>query len=170
MTEYFLVTTWRLQAPIEAVWDAIYHSERWPLWWRYVKQVEDIKTGNRDGLHSVRRYTWRTCLPYTLRFDLLVTRIEPCVAFEAAVSGDLEGYGRCILSSDGPVTTVNYEWNVRTCIPWMNRLAPLAKPLFEWNHQRVMQLGGEGLSRWLTDRLAAARRTQPRSSKKRIYR
>ena len=151
MAEYLLITTWHLQAPIEMVWDTLYHSERWPLWWRYVKQVEDIKTGNRDGLHSVRRYTWRTCLPYTLRFDLLATRIEPCVAFEAAVSGDLEGNGRCLLSSEGPLTTVCYEWNVCTCIPWMNGLAPLAKPLFEWNHQRVMQAGGEGLARWLAD-------------------
>ena len=40
-------------------------------------------------------------------------------------------------------------WNVRTTKPWMNLLAPLARPLFKWNHDVVMGWGAEGLARKL---------------------
>ncbi|HLE64007.1 MAG TPA: hypothetical protein VI750_12735 [Pyrinomonadaceae bacterium] len=32
---------------------------------------------------------------------------------------------------------------------WMNLLAPLARPLFSWNHDVVMGWGGEGLKKQL---------------------
>jgi hypothetical protein len=38
----------------------------------------------------------------------------------------------------------------------MNLLAPLARPLFEHNHNVVMRWGGEGLARRLGARLLAA--------------
>ena len=30
MAEYHFVSTWQIQAPIERVWEEIYHAERWP--------------------------------------------------------------------------------------------------------------------------------------------
>ena len=44
------------------------------------------------------------------------------------------------------MTAVVYEWNVRTTKPWMNLLAPIARPVFAWNHDWVMRNGGEGLA------------------------
>jgi len=38
----------------------------------------------------------------------------------------------------------------------MARLAPLARPIFEWNHNGVMRAGGEGLARHLGVRLLQA--------------
>jgi hypothetical protein len=43
------------------------------------------------------------------------------------------------------VTAVTYEWNVRTTKAWMNALAPVARPVFAFNHDYVMRRGGEGL-------------------------
>ncbi len=31
--EYAFLTTWRINTPLEAVWEAIYHVERWATWW-----------------------------------------------------------------------------------------------------------------------------------------
>ncbi len=42
-----------------------------------------------------------------------------------------------------------YEWNVSTGKRWMNAVAPLARPVFAWNHDLVMRWGGEGLAREL---------------------
>ena len=39
-----------------------------------------------------------------------------------------------------------YEWNVATTKAWMNLLAPVARPVFEWNHDWVMARGGEGIA------------------------
>jgi hypothetical protein len=44
---------------------------------------------------------------------------------------------------------VLYEWNVTTSKRWMNLVAPVARPVFAWNHDVVMRWGGEGLAREL---------------------
>ena len=53
------------------------------------------------------------------------------------------------------MTAVVYEWNVRTTKQWMNLLAPIARPVFAWNHDTVMGWGGEGLARRVGGRLLA---------------
>jgi hypothetical protein len=47
------------------------------------------------------------------------------------------------------VTVVRYHWSVKTAKAWMNLLAPIARPLFEWNHDVLMRWGGEGLAKLL---------------------
>lgn len=151
--EYSFVTHWRLRAPVDEVWDAISHSERWPSWWRGLERVEELKPAvEASGVGSLRRYTWKSRLPYRLTFDLRVTRVEPLVLMESEAHGELEGRGLWRFSREGGVTVARYDWNVRTRIGWMNGLAPVAKPLFRWNHNVVMRWGGEGLARRLGDR------------------
>ena len=155
MTDYAFVTTWRIEAPIQQVWDAIYHAERWPTWWKGVESVVELEPGDERGIGALRRFTWKSKLPYRLIFDMRMTRVAPPVALEGKASGELEGMGRWRLSPEDSWTTVRYEWNVRTTKRWMNWLAPLARPLFEWNHNIVMRQGGEGLARMLGARLTS---------------
>ena len=155
MADYTFLTTWCLDAPIEAVWDAIYDSERWPDWWKGVEKVVELEPGDADGVGSVSRYTWKSRLPYRLEFDMSTTRVERPHLIEGEAVGELQGTGRWRLF-DGDGTAVVYEWSVRTTEPWMNVLAPLARPLFAWNHDVVMRQGGEGLARRLAARLVIA--------------
>ncbi len=69
--------------------------------------------------------------------------------------GELAGTGRWRLFEQDGVTAVTYEWNVATTKRWMNLLAPIARPVFAWNHDWVMARGGEGLARRLGTRLVA---------------
>jgi len=39
MASYEFVTIWRIEAPIEKVWNEIYHTEYWSQWWKGVIQV-----------------------------------------------------------------------------------------------------------------------------------
>ena len=73
---------------------------------------------------------------------------------EADAHGELAGTGRWRFF-DERETAVTYEWNVRTTKPWMNVAAPLARPIFRWNHNVVMHQGGEGLAALLGARLLA---------------
>ncbi len=155
MTEYHLLTTWRIEAPIADVYRAIRDSQRWPQWWPGVEQVCELEPGDSSGVGTVQRYAFRGVLPYRLRFDLRVTRVEPQVALEGVASGELEGSGRWCFSADDSLTTVRHEWNVRTTRRWMNLVAPLAKPAFEWNHAAAMRRGELGLARMLDARLVA---------------
>lgn len=139
--QFELVSDWCLNASVEEVWQVLTDAERWPDWWPCVETVEQTDPGKPTGERSVWRYTWKTMLPYKLRLELRVSRIEPPVLLEAEVRGDVRGYGVCRIRRTEHGTLVRYEWNVRTSRRWMNWLAPIARPLFLWNHRRVMEQG-----------------------------
>ena len=149
MAEYHFVSTWQIQAPIEQVWDEIFHSERWPDWWKYVVGVEELEPGDADGVGKRQRLLFRTRLPYTLGFDVRVTHVQPPSELAAEATGELTGTGRWTLTPADGGTLVRYYWDIRTTKRWMNLLAPVARPAFQWNHDELMREGGESLARRL---------------------
>jgi hypothetical protein len=149
MAEYHLQTIWRIKAPLEKVYGAILNSLAWPEWWRGVENVEQTASGDANGINSIRRYSWRGELPYSLTLDVRATGIKKLLAIEGQAEGDLEGVGRWHFSRKGSVSTVHFEWHVRSTKWWMNLLAPLARTLFIRNHSLIMTQGGEGLARLL---------------------
>ena len=150
---YTFVTTWHIEAPLDEVCAAICYSMSWPHWWRNVESVEEIAPGDSRGIGSVRRYTWRGRLPYRLTFDIRVIHFEPLAVIEGIASGDVEGQGRWSFTSEGSVTVVRYEWQVRTTRAWMRWLALFANPVIKWNHNAVMRQGGVALAQKLNARL-----------------
>jgi Polyketide cyclase / dehydrase and lipid transport len=155
MAEFRLTTLWRIEAPLQSVWDAIHDSPSWPNWWKNVESVRELQSGAADGLGAVHRYTWKGALPYRVTIDVRVTRIAPLVALEGTASGALEGVGCWHFAADGSCTVVRYDWHVRTASAWMNALAraPLARLAFRWNHDSIMREGGLALARLLESRL-----------------
>ena len=149
MSDYAFITQWWFDAPIERVWDAIRNSEKWPEWWRSVVSVEKLREGDANGVGDMRRYTWRGRLPYKLRFDMTTTRVEAPNRIDGTASGELEGTGVWRLAPDNDGTSVRYDWNVRATKRWMRLLAPVARPIFSWNHDAVMADGEKGLRRLL---------------------
>lgn len=149
MANYSFVTVWRVSAPIDAVFEVIGESLRWPEWWHGVPRVEEIAPGDADGIGNVRRYTFRGRLPYDLTFDVRTTHIDQPRALDGVASGELSGDGRWRFSLEGDTTVVRYEWDVTTTQWWMNLLAPIARPVFKWNHDYVMREWGEGVRRRL---------------------
>lgn len=149
MAKYRFVTIWHVNAPIESVWNEIYHSEFWPTWWKGVESVVELERGDKDGIGSVRRYTWKSLLPYTLTFDMRTVRVDPMSIIEGVASGELEGKGLWQFSVDRTGTVARYDWEVQTTKLWMNMLSPLARPLFKWNHDVVMGWGAAGLRKRL---------------------
>ena len=155
MADYHLLTTWRIEAPLAAVFSAIQDSLRWPDWWPGVQQVEQVTAGDARGLNNVRRYVWKGTLPYRVVFEVCTTRIEHLVAIEGTTEGDLEGIGRWHFARQGAVSIVHLDWHVRSTRWWMNLIAPVLRPLFIRNHGRIMAQGGEGLARLLRSPLVS---------------
>lgn len=148
-TAYALTTRWRFDAPLEAVWTAVADAEGWPRWWPGVERVATVAPGDGNGVGARRRCTFRSVLPFRLVFETCVTRVEPLRLLEGRVEGELEGVGRCHFARAGGLTLVRHEWRVHTTRAWMNRAAPLLKPLLCWNHAMMMRAGGRGLARHL---------------------
>ena len=146
VADYRFLTTWIVDAPIEPVWDVVYAIERWPEWWPGVRSVAELSHGEGNGEGSVYRHVWRSKIPYAVRFDVTVTSVRPPNLIAANAEGGLAGTGTFRLF-EGPLgTAVTYDWAVRTTKAWMNTIAPVARPLFAWNHHAVMKQGGAGLA------------------------
>jgi hypothetical protein len=156
MAEYAFLTAWRLAAEREDVFDVLHESERWPEWWRGVERVVKLEDGDADGRGSLGRYTWRSVLPYRLEFDMRITNVDRPNRMDGEAVGELTGTGSWRLYEDADATAVLFEWRVQTTRAWMNALAPLARPVFRWNHDWVMRQGGRGLARRLGTRLLSA--------------
>ncbi|HWH45348.1 MAG TPA: SRPBCC family protein [Thermoleophilaceae bacterium] len=157
MAGYRFLTTWLIEAPVEPLFDAIHASERWPEWWRGVRSVERLEDGpDGSDVGAVGRYVWRSRIPYPVVFETRITRIERPHLLEGEASGELAGRGTWRLFEHEGLTAVVYDWDVRTTRAWMNLLAPVAGPVFRWNHDWVMARGGEGLAKLLGARLVAS--------------
>jgi hypothetical protein len=152
MAQYSFVTRWRLDAPIDAVWEAIRGYDVWPSWWSSIVQARRIAAGDPSGIGETVELAFRTRLPYQLRFRMTTTRVVPPHELDGRADGELRGTGRWRLASDGERTQVTYYWDVETTRWWMNLLAPVARPAFKWNHDQVMADGYRGLVRLLAQR------------------
>jgi uncharacterized protein YndB with AHSA1/START domain len=155
MTEYRFSTIWCIDAPIDRVWNAIHDARTWPEWWKNVERTVELSKGDRDGIGAVHRYVWKGVLPYRVVLDMRVTRVEPMTTLEGEASGMVEGIGCWHFTPLENGTQVRYDWHVRTRRWWMNLLAPLARPLFRWNHDAIMHEGGLALARRLNARLVS---------------
>lgn len=147
--DFCFVTHWSIQAPLDQVYETIKACEDWPQWWQGSIRVEKQQEGDHSGVGSVYRFTWEGKIPYRFSFVLRVTQAIPGVLIEGQAEGEIVGTGRWEFTSQPDATWVTYTWIVRTNRLWMNVLAPIAKPLFKWNHDQVMRQGEQGLIRWL---------------------
>lgn len=155
MAEYRFVTFWQFRAPLQAVFDAILESRQWPQWWRGAQAVQELEPGDSDGIGSIRRYVWRSPTLYRIRFDARAESIEQPYRISASVSGDLTGSGHWHFSHNRQITTVRYEWHVRTTRKWMSMLAVVLRFPFAVNHRILMRRGAHGLAERLQAPLLA---------------
>jgi hypothetical protein len=151
VTAYRFLTTWLLEAQRERVWDVLYDARRWPVWWRGVQRMDVL---GEDG--RLWRSAWRSVLPYTLEFEFQIVREERPALLEGRAGGELAGTGVWRLYESELGTASTWQWDVSTTAQWMNAFGPLARPVFAWNHHRIMRWGAQGLARELGCRLLAA--------------
>jgi hypothetical protein len=143
MADYAFASIWRLHAPIDRVYDLIENSADWPRWWPYIAEAREIDRNGPDGIGALYDFTFRTALPYKLRFRSRLTRRDRPHALVGTATGELDGVGEWALSEADGWTTVRYDWRIRTTRWWMNAFAwvPLVKPIFGLNHHAVMRGG-----------------------------
>lgn len=153
---YTYVTEWWLDAPPAAVWAALTDVERWPGWWPFVRRVQTLRRGDARGVGAVRRITWGSRLPYGFTLDVECTEADPERSLRGVARGDLQGVGWWQLRPEGTGTAVRYTWQLDVNARWMRWVAPLASPVFRWNHEGVMRAGLAGLRQEL-----AGAATQP---------
>lgn len=153
MAEYNFISVWKIAAPLREVGDAIADVHSWPQWWKAVESVTVVTEGQGPlNIGAIYHHVWKSPIPYSIEFDIELTEIIPYQRLVGKSTGDLVGEGIWTLHYADGITTVTYEWKVRTTKAWMNVIAPLARPIFTWAHHWVMRQGELGLQKALSAR------------------
>jgi len=147
VARYRFLSAWLLAAPRQECWDVLADVLAWPDWWQGVEDVREVAAGDARRVGSVHRVRWRAPARYAVEMEFTVDAVEEPWLMRGRSAGELEGRGAWRLFENRGVTAVLYEWEVRSARPWMNVLAPVARPLFARGHDRLMRQGGEGLAR-----------------------
>lgn len=140
---YVFVDEWDIQAPPEAVFDALADARTYPTWWRPVYLEAEADGPPRVGGVSHQHFKGR--LPYHVRTESRTTRLERPTTLEADVTGDLRGRGLWTLTLRNGSTHVRFDWSVYADKPILRLLTPILRSLFRWNHSWAIARAKEGL-------------------------
>jgi uncharacterized membrane protein len=146
-TRYHFVTTMRFAADGDRLWDVLDDPEAWPTWWRWLRSVAVLEEGDATGIGKTVRNEVATPLGYRLTYYGTTRHRRERNLLEFDATGDLVGQGQFRSGSNSEHTTeIVFNWLVETPKWWMNLAARLARPVFAWNHNRLMSDFALGLA------------------------
>lgn len=127
-----------LGATTEEVWSALSDPRQYPRWWSWLERCEvDGPLARGTVAHAVIRAP----LPYRLELGIEVRTVRVGEVIETEVHGDLAGPARLELGERGGGCDARLTWSLELRDPVLRRLAPVARPLMSWGHDRVVELG-----------------------------
>lgn len=157
MAHYRFESEWVLSAPIDVVFGALVHPERYSEWWPSVRNSQLIEQGDEAGVGSRAKYYLRSPLLFGMQFETKTIEVDPPRRIHSLVRGELVGTATIALNSTSVGTKVRIAWHVSTTKRWMDVLAPIAKPLFVWAHHIFMREGCAALAHRLGARLISTK-------------
>jgi uncharacterized protein YndB with AHSA1/START domain len=156
---YHFLSDFTMTSRREAVWDALRASEAWPSWWRWLKRIEVVRAAtSENGVGAVYRNHIGSPTGYSFTFESEIADVEHLRRIDLTLTGEIDGRIRYVLSDDpSGGTHISYAQLVETPKWWMNLLAPIARPGFTWNHDKLMTDFGRGLAKASGGELVAVR-------------
>ena len=158
---YHFLSEYTLTSDREATWRALVDIAAWPGWWQALKRIDIVQEARGDdGVGAVYRNHVRAPTGYGFVYSTEIAEVDHLRRIDVISSGDIVGRGR-FLVADAPSggTDVSFAWLVETPRWWMNVLAPLARPAFTWNHDKLMTDFGHGLAKASGGELRKVRNT-----------
>jgi len=162
MRPYLFVDEWVLDAPPEAVFDAIADSRSYPRWWRPV--YLDVQADGPAAPGTVASHHFKGRLPYHLHTRSVIVEIDPPRRVVADVDGDLRGRGTWTLTPVRQGTHVRFDWQVHADRALLRALTPVLRPIFRWNHKWAIARAKEGLQPYARHATGASEPSVPVAS------
>ena len=148
--DYHFVTRWRVGGTIKEVADVLKNAEDLPRWWPSVYlDVQELESGDEDGIGKVVALHTRGWLPYTLRWQFRVVESRYPHGYALEAWGDFNGRGVWSFEQEEEWVNVIYDWRIRADKPLLKAFSFLLKPVFAANHRWAMAKGEESLRREL---------------------
>ncbi len=149
-SEYVFIDEWDVDAPQEAVYDALADARTYPEWWKPVYIAVDADGPPEVGAVSHQEFKGR--LPYHLKIKSTIVAADRPNQFEIEADGDLRGKGVWTLTPVDGKTHVRFDWRVYADRPLLRYLTPVLRPVFRWNHNWSIERAIEGLEPYARDR------------------
>jgi len=144
--EYAFLTTWRVRATPEEVFDVLADPLALKRWWPSVYlDVKELKPGAPDSIGRVIGLYTKGWLPYTLRWNFTVTESTRPRGFKLTAHGDFEGSGVWTIRQDGDHVDATYDWRISAEKPLLRYGTLVLRPIFAANHRWAMARGLESL-------------------------
>lgn len=141
--DYMFVSRWHVGAERDAVFEALADLASYPSWWPQVRTVDPVDEENATVVA-------RSFLPYALRFTLTREREDRDTGvLQVGIGGDLVGWARLTLHPGHSSCMLLYEQRVTVRRRLLRATAPIARPMFRWNHAMMMRSGERGLAAYV---------------------
>ena len=150
LNRYTFRSVWRINAPRADVFAVLGDLSGYPAWWPEVRRADRVDV-------TTFELSCRSLLPYDLVFRSVQERYDPVDGvLQARLLGDLDGFSRWTVTTDGHGTTAVFDEEVVATKSLLRQLAPLARPAFRANHWLMMKHGQAGLRVYLAGYAAGA--------------
>lgn len=138
MGRYGFVTRFEARAPLAVIRDAVARPQTWVGDATGFVTFTLLADGDPAGQGARFDASVRAPLGYHLAAVVAVDRVEP-ERVDLSLEGDLVGTATWHLEEARGVTAAELLLDVSTTPTWMDRLEPVARPVFERSHGVVMR-------------------------------
>jgi uncharacterized protein YndB with AHSA1/START domain len=125
------------------VFEALADARTYPHWWTpvYIEVTADGPPA--AGAVSHQRFKGR--LPYVLKMNSEIVRMDRPREFAIRVDGDLSGRGVWSLTPQDGRVHVRFDWRVSADRALLRILTPVLRPIFRRNHSYAIRRAMAGL-------------------------
>jgi uncharacterized protein YndB with AHSA1/START domain len=141
--EYVFQDEWDVDAPQEAVFQALADARTYPEWWKPV--YIEVEGDCEPAIGCTTKQHFKGRLPYTLRTTSELVAYQPPNSFAVKVVGDLTGSGLWTLTPRDGKVHIRFDWTVIADRPLLRALTPVFRPVLRWNHNWSVKRAIEGL-------------------------
>lgn len=129
--------SWVFPVGSEQLWATLEHTDDYPRWWSWLRSVDPVAL--RPGAHTC--CVIAAPLPYRLHVTISVDTVVPGRLVLVHIGGDLEGDAALRLEPGVDTCRASLRWELRVRRPLLRRAARTVRPVLEWGHERVVEIG-----------------------------
>ena len=117
--DYHFISHWRVKSTTQEVYDILGDVKALTRWWPSVYlDVKILKEGDpHTNTGTVIDLYTKGWLPYTLRWNFIVTENDAPESITLEASGDFVGRGIWNLKQDGEIVDIVYDWKISAAKP-----------------------------------------------------
>jgi hypothetical protein len=148
---YHFQSIWNIDCSQDQVWQILTATPfSWSQWWPQLKQINTL-TEHKNMAGSKFMCTWQA-IGYKIigNIEVLSAKKPDEIVLKFQSGSDIVGRVHCQLSGTTERTRIMFTLDVTSIKTWMNTLNSVLKPIFLYNHNRIMHSGEQGLQNFMT--------------------